>query len=84
MELTSRGAIKGLYKTESARTSTAFKLNMHFVKLATLIFVNSILCAIGVGRECEVQFKYDNRMDLRPRKRAFESKIQSQQTNRDI
>ena len=57
---------------------------MHFVKLVSLIFVNSILCAIGVGRECKVQFKHNDHMDLRPRKRAFESKIQSEQTNRDI
>ena len=64
--------------------STAFELSMHFVKLASLIFVNSILCAIGVGRECKVQFKHNDHMDLRPRKRAFESKIQSEQTDRDI
>ena len=57
---------------------------MHFIKFASLIFVNSILCAIGVGRECKVQYKHHDHTDLRPRKRAFESKIQSEQTDRDI
>ena len=57
---------------------------MHFFKLASLIFVNSILCAIGVGRECKVQYRNCDHMNLRSRKRAFESKIQSEQTDIDI
>ena len=51
---------------------------MHFIKLASLIFVNSILCAIGVGRECKIQFKHSDHMNLRSRKRTFEREIQSQ------
>ena len=54
---------------------------MHFIKLASFIFVNEILCSIGVGRECKIQYKHSDHMNLRPRERTFEREIQCQENH---